>query len=657
MASNKEERRRKAISMGSAPSMLLSGYLTKRTRSLNRWVKRWWQLLDDGTLIYFKSDDRVKLLGEIDIGRTCYDVRLGAQHCKAPFPRAVAPGCCFAVSVLKRTYYLFASTPAEAKQWAEHITNLSAVLNRRRRPAPKPPAAALQRSTSELPKKDPAERVKLRARARERNGVAMRHSVAVLTPQEADKLDQELRDEPSDLPVFRPRKPMSQVVMQSPQVMSLSQPAPSSTPLQFSRLQPRYRHGSLPSSLDQLCLFSYPYSNGNTTFSPNSSQVSVLSPGVVLRTRSKDPRLQMTRVSSFGSADGGRTSSQSSDLSRDRSKSEPEGHQGSENGSPTTQSNPAKLVSRQSLPAMVPPSYMQLGLELERLQERETALRKRLAQTDEPQRPISLGNYKPDSLTYLARPSSQTNQSMPSPTASPSSSDIGSSSTDPSPQILRKRPGSDKIRRSPPVLPKPTPKGSGYIAATQVPLSLSLDDSDMTDGTAVDTSTAISQNSHESAPPPASNECSDTSDFSSAGAGDASQQLQSPLSPSTPHQTSPPNSDTSKFGTRSRRRPTRPPPPLPSYPPPPLPSYPPPPLPSCPPPPVPPCPPPPPLLPSSRPQPPAIARQNGTPLSPLSPSHRVEHVNGTMNSTDTEKTSRDSTNKNQLQLVSSQTLL
>ena len=43
-----------------------SGYLVKRTQTLRRWKKRWWQLTDDGVLRYFKSEKREKLLGEIE---------------------------------------------------------------------------------------------------------------------------------------------------------------------------------------------------------------------------------------------------------------------------------------------------------------------------------------------------------------------------------------------------------------------------------------------------------------------------------------------------------------------------------------------------------------------------------------------------------------
>ena len=131
---------------------MVSGYLAKRTRGFGRWKKRWWQLTDDGMLLYFKSEDRTKALGEINISRCCYDVKFGAHQCKIDFPRAVPSCCCFSFSVLKRTYYLYAATAADAKRWTESIGSLSAVLNYSRkttghRTAPGPPAA-LQRPVS-----------------------------------------------------------------------------------------------------------------------------------------------------------------------------------------------------------------------------------------------------------------------------------------------------------------------------------------------------------------------------------------------------------------------------------------------------------------------------------------------------------------------------
>lgn len=638
MATSKEERQRKAKSMGSAPSIVVSGPLTKRTRSMNRWVKRWWQLLDNGMLIYFKSDDRVKLLGEIDIGRTCYDVRLGAQHCKIQFPRVVPPACCFAVSVLKRTYYFYASEPAEARQWAEQITSLSAVLNRRRlvsRQAPKPP------TTLNGTQGAAGSRQVVFRNTRTSDGVHARHSVAVI-PQDASKFDQELRDEHRELPVFRPRKSQP-AALQSPQVLSLSQP-PSSTPVHLQS-HPRYKHGSLPSSLDQLSLYSYPYSNGSTglCFTPNSSQA-MTPAGVVLRTHVNSPRLKMTRTGSFGSGDEGSAFQCSDSNVRSRSRSEAEEHRSDEFESFLTQSHPPRMTSRQSLPVMVvPSSYMQLGEELQRLQEREAILRRKLAAMDDPPRPVSVGNYHPGSLPCLTKPSSRANQSlfgMPSSSGSPSSSDVGSSN-DPSPQILRKRPGLGKGHPPPPVMPKPILKRPGYstydhLAPLEPPVV-----SKATDGNTTDVSTVSAHDLHDSARASEQSDrvvtsATDVSDLSSAGAGDASQQSQSSHSSTSPKQTSPskPQAGAGRYKASH--------PALPSYPPP--------------------------LLPAPRHSPPPPAPlQNGalSPLSPHSPGKPSSHSPKSADSARVARgfvpkpanSARELTNRNQLQTVSSARLL
>lgn len=127
------------------PLVLMSGFLTKKNRTLNRWKQRWWQLLDNGMLYYYNSDDRLKRLGQIDIAHSCYDVKLGSENCRVTFPRVAPSCCCLSFTVLKRSYYLYAPTAAEAKKWAETLNNESRVLNRRvvagveRRKAPAPP--------------------------------------------------------------------------------------------------------------------------------------------------------------------------------------------------------------------------------------------------------------------------------------------------------------------------------------------------------------------------------------------------------------------------------------------------------------------------------------------------------------------------------------
>ena len=133
------------LSKSIGPLVVMSGYLTKKARSMKRWLHRWFQLLDNGILKYYQNDKKEKLLGEIDIGRTCYDVRQGTKNCGVSFPTVAPRCCCFWFTVLKRTYYMYAPTAFEAKKWYESIHSASNILNRRvvagvkRRKAPEAP--------------------------------------------------------------------------------------------------------------------------------------------------------------------------------------------------------------------------------------------------------------------------------------------------------------------------------------------------------------------------------------------------------------------------------------------------------------------------------------------------------------------------------------
>ncbi len=139
------------------PIVVMSGYLTKKARSMNRWLHRWFQLLDNGILQYYQNDKKIKLLGEIDIGRTCYDVHQGAKNCGISFPSVAPRCCCFYFTVLKRTYYMYAPTAIEAKKWYESIHSASNVLNRRvvagvqRRKAPEAPGKQNRQQRRSLP--------------------------------------------------------------------------------------------------------------------------------------------------------------------------------------------------------------------------------------------------------------------------------------------------------------------------------------------------------------------------------------------------------------------------------------------------------------------------------------------------------------------------
>lgn len=162
------------------PITVMSGFMTKKGRTLNRWKQRWWQLLDNGYLFYFKSDDRLKILGQIDIARTCYDVRLGSGKCRVAFPRAAPSCCCISFAVLKRNYHVYTPTAGEAEKWAEAISDMSQVINRRvfagveHRKAPDPPGP------SRPPSCPPLHQVKM-ARVRAGNGLGKSDSYGNLT--------------------------------------------------------------------------------------------------------------------------------------------------------------------------------------------------------------------------------------------------------------------------------------------------------------------------------------------------------------------------------------------------------------------------------------------------------------------------------------------
>lgn len=113
------------------PVCVMSGFMTKKTRSLRRWKQRWWKLMDNGYLFYFKEDSDAKILGQVDIARTCYDVRLGSEKCHVHFPRATPSCCCISFAVLKRTYFAYTPTAAEAIKWVQCIAEMSRVINRK----------------------------------------------------------------------------------------------------------------------------------------------------------------------------------------------------------------------------------------------------------------------------------------------------------------------------------------------------------------------------------------------------------------------------------------------------------------------------------------------------------------------------------------------
>jgi len=130
------------------PRVLMSGYMTKKTRAVNTWKQRCWQLKDDGILLYYKPEDPLKrVCGEIDVGNTCYNVKMGSDT-QIKFPGAVPSCCCFSFAVLKRVYYVYTPTPGEASSWVSAISGVSRVINRKivagmeRRKAPEYPGGS-----------------------------------------------------------------------------------------------------------------------------------------------------------------------------------------------------------------------------------------------------------------------------------------------------------------------------------------------------------------------------------------------------------------------------------------------------------------------------------------------------------------------------------
>ena len=260
MAQSSRDRATAAAAVHSmGPAILVSGFLTKKTRKMSRWKRRWWQLLDNGMLLYFKDDQRLKLLGEIDVGRTCYDVRLGSDRCKVSFPRVVPSCCCIAFSVLKRTYYVYAPTAAEAKRWAENLYNVSLVLNRRRAVNRKHAPTA-----SAVPARAPSCPPSLHITRRRAKGQS-----SVGTVEEMSRLS-ELQDRATDLPVFQ---------------RNTSRARPLLTHHKL--------HSSVPSYLDQLT------SPDSLSEGANPRMWLDGSPSPVFTTSTFKPGLKVPRPSSF----------------------------------------------------------------------------------------------------------------------------------------------------------------------------------------------------------------------------------------------------------------------------------------------------------------------------------------------------------------------
>ena len=333
--------------LGAAPRILFAGYLTKRTRNMMRWKRRWWELLDNGTLIYFASEKRMKLLGEVDISRSCYDVRLGAERCLVGFPRLVPPGSCFAFAIVKRTYYVFAPTTEEARGWTEHIAATSAALSRRHLSALSPQPL----SPTPQPGFAPRQSHSLRPHsATGANTSLIRH-----LPPEAEA---EQGDEPRGLPSF------PGVQLRNPLLQE--------------------RHSSVPASLHRV---GSP-ARRNTGILPRSAWKAdgILSPG------EEEP----TAASSVSPLSLSQTSSSYLPLLEHESHTGPLDRE-ARSGRPTHtrhDSYTGELEVEGKL-GRAPPQRMSIAVpvshEFQRLQEREAEIRRRLALLDEvPPRPNSV---------------------------------------------------------------------------------------------------------------------------------------------------------------------------------------------------------------------------------------------------------------------------
>jgi len=84
-------------------------------------------------LCYYKDVKHSKVLGQMDIKRSCYDIRYGADAAsKVAFPSFIPKSCCIRVSLTDRDHYLYAETPASASEWVRVLSSVSGVVSRRR---------------------------------------------------------------------------------------------------------------------------------------------------------------------------------------------------------------------------------------------------------------------------------------------------------------------------------------------------------------------------------------------------------------------------------------------------------------------------------------------------------------------------------------------
>ena len=122
-----------ASSESDTSDILMAGSLCKRTKFTRKWKKFYWRLLSNGRLRRYKDLKQTKSLGEVDIKRNCYDIREGLDiTSKVTFPSYIPSSCCFSISFTDKSYFMYAETPASAKEWIKVLSDTSSVISRRR---------------------------------------------------------------------------------------------------------------------------------------------------------------------------------------------------------------------------------------------------------------------------------------------------------------------------------------------------------------------------------------------------------------------------------------------------------------------------------------------------------------------------------------------
>ncbi|XP_029029149.1 pleckstrin homology domain-containing family B member 1 isoform X1 [Betta splendens] len=99
-------------------ALLRSGWLWRQTSVLKRWKLNWCDLWIDGSLCFYKSDNRRELEQRISLKTTCIDVHSGLE-CGAVTPPENNPKENLIVVLLKdsSTFHLCANSEDDAIAW------------------------------------------------------------------------------------------------------------------------------------------------------------------------------------------------------------------------------------------------------------------------------------------------------------------------------------------------------------------------------------------------------------------------------------------------------------------------------------------------------------------------------------------------------------